>query len=115
VEPFLLSFRKKTYPWRDRTLIMGVLNVTLDSFSDGGNFFGFEDAVAQGLRLAGEGADILDIGGESTRPGSKPLDEDEEVRRVVPVIRELSRQGAIPISVDTRKARVGSLALEAGA
>jgi dihydropteroate synthase len=115
VEPFLLSFRKKTYPWRERTLIMGVLNVTLDSFSDGGNFFGFEDAVVQGLKLAGEGADILDIGGESTRPGSTPLDEEEEVRRVVPVIRELSRQIAIPISVDTRKARVASLALEAGA
>ncbi len=94
---------------------MGVLNVTLESFSDGGKFFAFEDAIAQGKKLAAEGADILDIGGETTRPGSKPLEEVEEIRRVVPVIRELSRQIPIPISVDTRKSRVAALALEAGA
>jgi dihydropteroate synthase len=94
---------------------MGVLNVTLDSFSDGGKHFTFENAIARGRELAADGADILDIGGESTRPGSKPLEEEEEIRRVIPVIRELGPQISIPISVDTRKARVAALALEAGA
>ena len=115
MEPFHLRFRKETYDLKKRTLIMGVLNVTLESFSDGGNFFSFEEAIAQGKKLAAEGADILDIGGESTRPGSKPLDEGEEIRRVIPVIRELSRHLRIPISVDTRKSAVASQALEAGA
>ncbi len=110
-----LRFRNQTYDLKERTLIMGVLNVTLESFSDGGKFFAFEDAIAQGKKLAAEGADILDIGGETTRPGSKPLEEGEEIRRVVPVIQELSRQIPIPISVDTRKSRVAALALEAGA
>jgi dihydropteroate synthase len=112
---FHLCFRKQTYDLKERTLIMGVLNVTLDSFSDGGKFFSFENAVAQGKKLAAEGADILDVGGESTRPGSKPLTAEEETRRVVPVIRELSRQIPIPISVDTRKARIAAMALDAGA
>jgi dihydropteroate synthase len=94
---------------------MGVLNVTLDSFSDGGKYFTAENAIAQGVKLAGDGADILDIGGESTRPGSKPLEEEEEIRRLIPVVRELSQRISIPISVDTRKARVAALALEAGA
>lgn len=94
---------------------MGVLNVTRESFSDGGKFFVFENAVAQGKQLADDGADILDIGGESTRPGSKPLDEEEEIRRILPVIRKLAQDISIPISVDTRKARVAALALEAGA
>jgi len=94
---------------------MGVLNVTRESFSDGGKFFALEKAVAQGMQLADDGADILDIGGESTRPGSKPLEEEEEIRRVIPVIQELDRQISIPMSVDTRKARVAALALEAGA
>jgi dihydropteroate synthase len=115
VESFLLFFRKKTYPWRERTLIMGVLNVTLDSFSDGGKYYTIEKAIAQGVKLAEDGADILDIGGESTRPGSKPLGEEEEIRRVIPVVRELSRRISIPISVDTRKSRIAALALEAGA
>lgn len=94
---------------------MGILNVTPDSFSDGGRFYSFADAVARGKELAAEGADILDVGGESTRPGSRPLPAEEEIRRVVPVIRELSRQIPTPISVDTRKARVAAQALEAGA
>jgi len=115
MESFLLRFRHKTYDLKKQTRIMGVLNVTLESFSDGGKFFASEDAVAQGKKLAAEGADILDIGGETTRPGSKPLDEDEEIRRIITVIRELSRQIPIPISVDTRKSRVAALALEAGA
>ncbi len=115
LEPFLLSFRKKTYSLRERTLVLGVLNITPDSFSDGGKFFSFADAVAQGRKLAAEGADLLDVGGESTRPGSQPLPEEEEIRRVVPVIKELCGQIEIPISVDTRKARVAAQALEAGA
>jgi dihydropteroate synthase len=114
-ESFILPFRKKTYYWNERTLIMGILNVTRESFSDGGKFFSFENAVAQGMQLVDDGADILDIGGESTRPGSKPLEEEEEIRRVIPVIRELARNIFIPISVDTRKAKVAALALKAGA
>jgi dihydropteroate synthase len=94
---------------------MGVLNITPDSFSDGGKFYSRADAVAQGKKLAAEGADILDVGGESTRPGSRPLPEEEEIRRIVPAIRDLSREVSIPISVDTRKAPVAAAALEAGA
>src|SRR5512138_3155210 len=85
-----LSFRKQTYFLEERTLIMGVLNITPDSFSDGGKFFSFADAVSQGLKLAAEGADLLDVGGESTRPGSRPLPAKEEIRRIVPVIHELA-------------------------
>jgi len=98
-----------------RTLIMGVVNVTPDSFSDGGKFYSYKDAVAQGLKLTEEGADIIDIGGESTRPYSDEVPEEEEIRRVVPVIKELSGQIAIPISIDTTKAGVARQAIEAGA
>jgi dihydropteroate synthase len=98
-----------------RPLVMGIVNVTPDSFSDGGRHFSFSDAVEFGLRLVGEGADILDIGGESTRPGAAPVPAAEEARRVVPVVRELARQVQIPVSVDTRKAAVAEEALSAGA
>lgn len=94
---------------------MGVLNVTPDSFSDGGRHFALEAAVEQGLRLVAEGADVLDIGGESTRPGAAPVPEDEEIRRVVPVIRALAATLTVPISVDTMKPAVALAALEAGA
>ena len=94
---------------------MGVLNITPDSFSDGGRFLEKPQALEQGRRLAEEGADLLDIGGESTRPGSKPLPEVEEIRRVIPVIADLSAKISIPISIDTRKATVAQRALEAGA
>ena len=96
-------------------LVMGILNVTPDSFSDGGNHASVEAAVAHGLRLVEEGADILDIGGESTRPGAEPVPLDEELRRVVPVIAELSRQTDIPISIDTTKAEVARQSIAAGA
>jgi len=99
----------------DRTRLMGVLNVTPDSFSDGGRFFGTENAVRQGLALVEAGADILDIGGQSTRPGSVRVDADEEALRVVPVIRALRERIKIPISVDTYSAQVAGEALEAGA
>jgi len=91
------------------------LNVTPDSFSDGGRFYSVDAAVAQGLKLVQSGADILDIGGESTRPFSDPLPVEEEIRRVLPVIKKLSAQISIPISIDTTKARVAREALEAGA
>ena len=97
------------------TCIMGVINVTPDSFSDGGKFFDSDAAVAQGEKLAEQGAAILDIGGESTRPFSDPVPVAEEIRRVVPVIERLSRRISIPISIDTNKAQVARLALEAGA
>jgi dihydropteroate synthase len=94
---------------------MGILNVTPDSFSDGGIFFSCADAVAQGKKLVKNGADILDIGGESTRPFSAEVSAEEEVKRVIPVIEKLAEQIAIPISIDTTKASVARRAIEAGA
>ncbi len=96
--------------------LMGVINATPDSFSDGGRYLEPERAVAQAERLAGEGADLVDLGGESTRPGAEPVDAAEERRRVVPVIERLRATGfALPISVDTSKVEVARAALEAGA
>ncbi|MGD0277579.1 MAG: dihydropteroate synthase, partial [Syntrophales bacterium] len=100
---------------KDRTLLMGIVNVTPDSFSDGGCFFSLEDALDHGCMLADEGADILDIGGESSRPGSEPIPLEEEIRRVVPVVEKLVGRIDIPISVDTCKAEVARRALQAGA
>ncbi|MGB5748452.1 MAG: dihydropteroate synthase [Desulfobacterales bacterium] len=94
---------------------MGVINVTPDSFSDGGKFYNTDVAVAQGEKLAAEGADIIDVGGESTRPFSDPVPVEEEIRRVVPVIEKLAQRVSIPISIDTTKADVARRALEAGA
>ncbi len=101
--------------WGERTLIMGVLNVTPDSFSDGGQFFSFDQAIAQAERMIGEGADIIDIGGESTRPGSEFVSKEEELRRVIPVIERLAVNGSVPISIDTTKSSVARAALQAGA
>jgi len=99
----------------ERTAIMGIVNVTPDSFSDGGTFLDPTAAIEHGLRLVGEGADILDVGGESTRPGAEPVSEQEEVRRVVPVVRELAARSGVPVSIDTSKAAVAQAALAAGA
>jgi dihydropteroate synthase len=96
-------------------LIMGVLNVTPDSFSDGGNFFDAENAVEHGLRMAAEGAHIVDIGGESTRPGAQAVATEEELRRVIPVIEQLRRKSEVIISIDTSKAEVARAAIQAGA
>lgn len=96
-------------------LVMGILNVTPDSFSDGGRFLDADAAVAHGLRLFAEGANLIDIGGESTRPGAVPVNETEEIQRVVPVIRALAGQVQVPLSVDTMKPAVARAALEAGA
>jgi dihydropteroate synthase len=98
-----------------RGMIMGVLNVTPDSFSDGGQFFDDEAALAHGLGMASEGADIVDIGGESTRPGAEPIPMEEELRRVVPLVQELRRKSDVLISIDTSKAGVAGAALDAGA
>ncbi|MDI6687531.1 MAG: dihydropteroate synthase [Desulfobacterales bacterium] len=98
-----------------RTLIMGILNVTPDSFSDGGSFFSTSAAFAHGKKLVEDGADIIDIGGESSRPFSKKVSVEEECRRVLPVIEKLSKRISIPISIDTTKSEVAKRAIEAGA
>lgn len=95
--------------------IMGILNVTPDSFSDGGEFFDVQKAVARGIEMAREGADMIDVGGESSRPGSVPVSAEEEKGRVVPVIEQLSKMIDVPISIDTYKPEVAEAALEAGA
>lgn len=99
----------------DRTRIMGVVNVTPDSFSDGGSFLDPERAITHGLALVEQGADILDIGGESTRPSYTPVDVEEQIARTRPVIQGLRRQTAVPISIDTTRAPVAIAALDAGA
>ncbi len=96
-------------------LLMGILNVTPDSFSDGGQFNAMDQAVARALQMEADGADIIDIGGESTRPGSEGVTLDEELRRTIPVIRELAQKLRIPISIDTTKSEVARQALDAGA
>ena len=115
MKAYSLAWGKRRLDFGKRTCIMGVLNVTPDSFSDGGKFFTFDDAVAQGYRLFEAGADILDVGGESTRPFSNPVSEEEEILRVVPVIEKLSKRIPIPISIDTTKAGVAEQAIKAGA
>jgi dihydropteroate synthase len=99
----------------ERPLIMGVINVTPDSFSDGGRFLDAQAAVAHGERLAAEGAAILDVGGESTRPGAEPVSEEEELERVIPVVERLATQAGPRVSIDTAKARVAEAAVQAGA
>ena len=98
-----------------RTLVMGVINVTPDSFSDGGRYLDHEAAVAHGLELARDGADVLDVGGESTRPGSDPVSPQEELDRVLPVVKRLAAETQLPISIDTRRAEVARAAVDAGA
>jgi dihydropteroate synthase len=101
-------------PAADRCLVMGVVNVTPDSFSDGGKWFAAEAAVAHGVALAAQGADIVDVGGESTRPGAERVPAEEEVRRIKPVVAELAAAG-IAVSIDTMRAEVAEAAIEAGA
>jgi len=106
---------RRSLRYGERTLLMGVLNVTPDSFSDGGKFFSADHAVAHAEQMMAEGADVIDIGGESTRPGSDFVSEDEELRRVIPVIEKLAAISSIPISIDTTKPSVARAACEAGA
>ncbi|MFH0881974.1 MAG: dihydropteroate synthase [bacterium] len=110
-----LTGNGRTVRLGERTLVMGIVNVTPDSFFDGGRHATVEAAIKHGLRLVEEGADLLDIGGESSRPGSDPVPPDEEMRRIVPVIRELAGAASVPISVDTTKAVVADASLDAGA
>jgi dihydropteroate synthase len=98
-----------------RTLVMGILNVTPDSFSDGGRYLDPQTAVGQGLRMAEDGADIIDIGGESTRPGAPKVSLDQELQRVLPVIERLASKLKLPVSIDTYKSKVAEKALQAGA
>jgi dihydropteroate synthase len=112
---FKLNFSKRILDLSSRTHLMGILNVTPDSFSDGDRFFKPDDAVRQGIRMAEEGADIIDVGGESTRPGSDPVTIEEELSRVIPVIKALSKEIDIPISIDTYKSQIAKKALDAGA
>jgi dihydropteroate synthase len=109
--------RELELPLGQRTLVMGIVNVTPDSFSDGGTFSGADDAVAHALRLAADGADILDVGGESTRPGSDPVSVDEELARVLPVVAGLASAAPthVALSVDTRRPDVARAAIDAGA
>jgi dihydropteroate synthase len=110
-----LELGGRTFAWGSRTYVMGVVNVTPDSFSDGGKYFGAQAAVAHGVALAEAGADLLDVGGESTRPGSAPVSVEEELARVLPVIEGLKARTSVPLSVDTTKAAVAREALKAGA
>ncbi|MDD9272067.1 dihydropteroate synthase [Paenibacillus sp. GCM10023248] len=111
----VLSCRGHELPIGDRTIIMGILNITPDSFSDGGSYVKLEDAVRRARQMVEDGADIIDIGGESTRPGAAEVTEDEELRRVIPVIEAIRREIDVPLSVDTYKAEVAKQALAAGA
>jgi len=117
-------FMRKTYTWSlprtrvslgNRTVVMGILNVTPDSFSDGGKYLDVNAALARALEIQDQGADVLDIGGESSRPGSVPVPEQEELRRILPVIETLSGKLSIPISVDTWRSQVARKAIDAGA
>ena len=110
-----LSWGKYHLDFKARPHIMGVLNITPDSFSDGGLFLSPQSAISQGIKMVQEGADIIDIGGESTRPFSDPVSVAEEIKRVVPVIKALASEVEVPISIDTTKASVAHAALEAGA
>jgi dihydropteroate synthase len=112
---YFLEFRNRKLNLSSRPHLMGVLNVTPDSFSDGGRFFKLDEAIKQGVSLAEEGADIIDVGGESTRPGSEPVSLEEELRRVIPVIEELAKRTDVPISIDTYKSKVVKEALDSGA
>jgi len=104
-----------TFRWGQQTYIMGILNVTPDSFSDAGNYYDIDKAVEHAMQMLEEGADIIDVGGESTRPGFKPIPVEEEINRVIPVINILAAKLNVPISIDTYKAQTAIADIEAGA
>lgn len=110
-----IKTKTKTLQLNERTHIMGILNVTPDSFSDGGKYTTIEKAVEHALKMEREGADIIDVGGESTRPGHEPVSVEEEIERVVPVIEALKQHVSVPISIDTYKAKTAEAAIKAGA
>ncbi len=110
-----LNIGNNVWEWGKRTYLMGILNITPDSFSDGGKFNNEKAALLQAVRMVEEGADIIDVGGESTRPGSTEVSADEEIQRVTPVIKLLRKELNIPISVDTYRAKTAEAAIKAGA
>ena len=112
---FTIKIGKKLFDLSQRTYLMGILNVTPDSFYDGGKFSNLDEAVKRGTKIAEEGADIIDVGGESTRPGSEPISLEEELSRVIPVIERLSKEIEVPLSIDTYKSIVAKKALDSGA
>lgn len=114
-ENYLFHTSRRKIKIGDKTLIMGILNVTPDSFSDGGLYYDQQKAIERGLQMVEDGADIIDIGGESTRPGSQTVPEREEIKRVNPVINALVKKMKVPISIDTKKAKVAMAAIETGA
>src|ERR1700722_15042420 len=111
---YRLRLHSRTLTLGERTLLMGVLNVTPNSFSDGGSYLDSQSAIARALELERAGADILDLGGESTRPGSEPVSAEEELERVLPVLKGLRGKLRIPISLDTQKASVAETGIGAG-
>ena len=111
----IMKIGNKDFEIGKRTYIMGILNVTPDSFSDGGKFNNLETAIKHAKEMIAEGADIIDIGGESTRPNHIPVSEEEEIKRVVPIIKALSKEIDVPISIDTYKGKVAEEAIKAGA
>ncbi len=110
-----LKTKSKTFDLSKKTLIMGILNITPDSFSDGGNYTSVEKAIKQARRMKEDGVDIIDVGGESTRPNHEPVSVEEEIGRVIPVIQALKKELDVPISIDTYKAETAKRAIEAGA
>jgi dihydropteroate synthase len=113
--PLTWKTSRRTLHFGKRPLIMGILNVTPDSFYDGGEYYKPRDAILKAEEMVEEGADIIDVGGESTRPSSTPVDKDEEIRRILPVVRGIASRVDIPVSIDTYKADVARIALEEGA
>ncbi|MDF2985336.1 MAG: dihydropteroate synthase [Eubacterium sp.] len=111
----IMKIADGTWEWGKKTYIMGILNVTPDSFSDGGSYMNSEAAIGQAVRMTQEGADIIDVGGETTKPGAVPVTAEVEIKRVIPIIEALSREIRIPISVDTYRAETAELAIKAGA
>ncbi|MDJ0846598.1 dihydropteroate synthase [Crocosphaera sp.] len=110
-----LNIREHTFDWGKRTYLMGILNVTPDSFSDGGDYNSLETALEQAKKMIEAGADIIDIGGQSTRPGAEEITLEEELNRVIPIIKALRQSSSIPISIDTTRSQVAEAAIKAGA
>lgn len=110
-----LLIRDSSFNWGEKTYLMGILNVTPDSFSDGGEFDNLESALLQAQQMIEQGADLIDIGGQSTRPGAAQISWKEELERVIPIIKALRQESSIPISIDTTRAKVASAAITAGA
>ena len=115
LSPLLLRRNNFTFNWQKKTYLMGILNVTPDSFSDGGEFNNTESALSQAQYMIENGADIIDIGGQSTRPGAEQISLEAEINRVIPVIKAIRKNYSIPISIDTTRAKVAEIAVEAGA